>query len=86
MIFAANDFFNISDFCFAVKICVHDVICCAFKSISWPTSLKNNFWTHLVDFNFFLIYQLRIISVHLSSAKRICPPRLLESWVRDFEY
>ena len=35
MILATIDFFNFSDFyCFAVKICVRDVICSAFRSFA----------------------------------------------------
>ena len=48
------DFFN--DFsvfyCFAVKICVRDVVS-AFRSIAWPASLKNDFWTHFGNFQFY---------------------------------
>ena len=37
--------------------------------------------------NFMNIYLLKVNSVHLSSAKRMCPNSwLLESWVFDFEY
>ena len=48
------DFFNdFSDFyCFAVKICVRDVIS-AVRSIAWLTSLKKWLWTHLWNFKFY---------------------------------
>ena len=37
--------------------------------------------------NFMNIYLLKVNSVHLSSAKHICPNSwLLESWFFDFEY
>ena len=73
------DFFiNFSDFyCFAVKICVSDVIF-AFWSFAWLTLLKK-MPSELTygTLNFINIYWLKINSVHLSSAKLICP----NSWV-----
>ena len=42
----------------------------------WITSLKNDFWTHLW-INLMNIYLLKVNSVHLSSAKHICP----NSWL-----
>ena len=45
--------FNFSDFyCFAVKICVPDVVWSPFRWIAWLTSLKNDFWTRLMNFKF----------------------------------
>ena len=48
------DFFIFSDFYFiALKICVREVICSAFRSIAWLTSLRNDFWTRLMSFKFY---------------------------------
>ena len=70
-----DDFFNdISDFyCFAVKICVRDVIS-AFSSIVWLTSLIKDFLNHLWNLEFYEhLLKLKINSEYLNSAKLICP-------------
>ena len=56
-------------YCFAVKTCVRDVIS-AIRLTAWHTSLKND-GTHWWIFR--LYEMLKINSMHLCSAKRICP-------------
>ena len=53
MILATIDLFNFGDFyCISVKICVLDIICSAITRIAWLPSLKNDFWTRLMNFKY----------------------------------
>ena len=60
MILATIHFFNFSDLnCFAIKICVRDVICSAFRPIEFICLTKKiGNWNHSMNFKFFENFQV----------------------------